>query len=109
VTFLVPLLKGLDTIVVPVTFPIEVASALARASFAARQVDRFVQAFLAHATLVTLGPKAARRIQAVSVATRLRAADAIYVWLAEKHGLPLVTSDQEIHNRAGAYCQVVAP
>jgi predicted nucleic acid-binding protein len=109
VTFLSPLLKGLDAIVVPAIFRIEVASALARASFAVAQIDRFVQGFLANATVVTIGPKRARRIQTVSVATRLRAADAIYVWLAETEGLPLVTADREIHHRATARCQVVGP
>jgi predicted nucleic acid-binding protein len=109
VAFLSPLLKGLDTIVVPAIFRIEVASALARASFGAAQIDRFVQGFLANATVVTIGPKGAQRIQAVAVATRLRAADAIYVWLAEKEGLPLVTADRESHERAAARCQVVGP
>lgn len=109
VAFLSPLLKGRDAIVVPVIFRIEVASALARASFAKVQIDRFVDGFLANATVVTIGPKRARRIQGVSVATRLRAADAIYVWLAETEGIPLVTGDQEIHQRAAGRCQVVGP
>ncbi len=109
VAFLSPLLRGHDAIVVPAIFRSEVASALARASFAAVQVDRFVNGFLANATVVTLGPKRARRIQGVCVATRLRAADAIYVWLAETEGIPLVTADREIHERAAARCQVVGP
>jgi predicted nucleic acid-binding protein len=77
--------------------------------FAPVRIDRFVQGFLANATVVTIGPKAAERIQAVSVATRLRAADAIYVWIAEKLGLPLVTADPQIHERAAARCQVAGP
>ena len=85
------------------------ASALARAGFTPAQVARFVNAFLTHATVTTLGPKRARDIQAVAVATRLRAADAIYVWLAETEGVHLVTLDQEIHQRAAGRCQVVAP
>jgi len=109
VTFLSPLLKGRAAIVVPAIFPIEVASALARAGFAAVQVDRFVEAFVANATVVTIGPKRARRIQSVAIATRLRAADAIYVWLAETEGIPLVTADREIHQRAAARCRVVGP
>ncbi len=109
VAYLSPLLKGIDSIVVPVIFRIEVASALARAGFTPAQVDRFVSGLLAHATLVTIGPKRARRIQALSVATRLRAADAIYVWLAETENLPLVTADHEVHQRAAARCRVVGP
>ncbi|HEX3770253.1 MAG TPA: type II toxin-antitoxin system VapC family toxin [Polyangiaceae bacterium] len=109
VAYLSPLLKGIDAIIVPAIFRIEVASALARAGFAAPQVERFVEAFLSNATVVTIGPQSSRRIQAVSVATRLRAADAIYVWLAETKALPLVTADREIHQRAAARCQVIGP
>jgi predicted nucleic acid-binding protein len=109
VAFLSPLLRGHDAIVVPAIFRIEVASALARAGFAPVQVDRFVDGFLANAAVVTIGPKAAQRIQGVAVATRLRAADAIYVWLAETRGIPLVTADLDIHQRGAARCQVVGP
>ena len=108
VAYLSPLLKGRDSIVVPSIFRIEVAYALARCGFTAAQVTRFVGGFLAHATVATLGPRRAKRIQALAVATRLRAADAIYVWLAQAEGIPLVTADQEIHERAAARCQVVA-
>ena len=109
VAYLSPLLKGLDSIVVPSIFRVEVASALARAGFTGAQVARFVNGFLAHATVVTLGPKRTRDIQAVAVATRLRAADAIYVWVAEAEGMPLVTLDQEVHQRAAARCRLLAP
>jgi predicted nucleic acid-binding protein len=108
VAHLSPLLKGRDSIVVPSIFRIEVASALARSGFTRAQVGRFVGGFLAHATVVTIGPQRAKRIQAVAVATRLRAADAIYVWLAEAEGIPLVTADREVHRRADSRCQVVA-
>lgn len=40
---------------------------------------------------------------------RLRAADAAYVWLAERQGIPLVTSDREMLRRGAAFCQVEAP
>ena len=106
---LTPLLKGLDSIVVPALFRIEVASALARAGFSAAHVDRFVRELVAHATEVTLGPVRARRVQRVAVATRLRAADAVYVWVAETSALPLITSDGEIAARASARCRVLAP
>jgi predicted nucleic acid-binding protein len=109
VAFLSPLLSGHDAIVVPAIFRIEGASALARAGFRPAEVDRFVRGFLANAAVVTIGPKRARRIQGVAVATRLRAADATYVWVAETEGIPLVTADQEIHQRAAARCQVVGP
>ncbi len=109
VAYLSPLLRGLDAIVVPTLFRIEVAAALARAGLKPVQIGRFVSAFLAHATVVTIGPRRAREIQSLAVSTRLRAADAIYVWLAETEGLPLVTVDTEVHQRGAARCQVVAP
>jgi predicted nucleic acid-binding protein len=109
VAYLSPLLAGRDTIVVPAIFRVEVASALARAGFTAAQVGRFVGAFLASARVATIGPKRAIDIQAVAVDTRLRAADAIYVWLAQKEGLPLVTGDAEVLQRGSARCQVVSP
>jgi predicted nucleic acid-binding protein len=106
---LTPLLRGDDSIVVPAIFRIEVASALARVGFTAAQVDRFAGGLLAHATEVTIGPLRARRIQGIAMATRLRAADAIYVWVAQHEGLPLVTADQEIQQRASALCRLLAP
>jgi predicted nucleic acid-binding protein len=41
--------------------------------------------------------------------TRLRAADAAYVWVASRAGLPLVTADQQILARAVGHCQALAP
>jgi predicted nucleic acid-binding protein len=109
VAYLSPLLAGHDSIVVPSIFRIEVASALARAGFTAAQVGRFVGAFLAGARVATIGPKRAIDIQAVAVDTRLRAADAVYVWLAQKEGIPLVTGDREVQQRGSSRCQVVSP
>jgi predicted nucleic acid-binding protein len=109
VAFLSPLLKGDDAIVVPAIFRIEVASALARAMFTPAQVARFVGAFVARATIVTIGPRRAIRIERVAIATRLRAADAMYVWLAAREGIPLVTGDAEVQQRAKGACRVVSP
>jgi predicted nucleic acid-binding protein len=55
-----PLLAGRDTIVVPSVFRIEVAAALARAGFTSAQVGRFVNAFVARARVVTIGPQNGR-------------------------------------------------
>jgi predicted nucleic acid-binding protein len=106
---LTPLLKGHDSIVVPVIFRIEVSSALARSGFTAAQVERFAGSLLSYATEVAIGPIRAQRIQRVAVAARLRAADAIYVWVAHQKGLPLVTADEEIRQRASALCHLVVP
>ncbi len=109
VAYVSPLLAGQDTIVVPSIFRIEVASALARAGFTPAQIGKFVGAFLAGARVTTIGPKRSIDIQAVAVDTRLRAADAVYVWLAQKEGLPLVTGDAEVLRRGSARCQVISP
>jgi predicted nucleic acid-binding protein len=109
VAFLSPLLKGDDAIVVPAIFRIEVASALARAMFTPAQVARFIGAFVARATIVTIGPRRAIRIERVAIATRLRAADAMYVWLAGREGIPLVTGDAEVQQRATSACRVISP
>jgi len=95
-----PLFGGHDEIVVPALFDIEVVSALVRRGVAPASVDRFFKQHFATRTLVTLGPRAARAVCGVVGLTRLRAADALYVWLAAREGLPLVTSDREVLNRA---------
>jgi predicted nucleic acid-binding protein len=109
VAYLSPLLRGVDEIVVPSLFAIEVASALGRAGFDGAQVSRFLSPFLARARLVTIGAVSARQIWPLAVASRLRAADAVYVWLASRRALPLVTSDKEVHQRAASLCQVIHP
>ena len=68
-----------------------------------------MNAFLRGAVERTIGPRAAHAIARIAVQTRLRAADATYVWVAARTGLALVTADQEILMRAGAQCQVLAP
>jgi predicted nucleic acid-binding protein len=104
-----PLIRGTEAIVVPSIFQVEVGSALTRAGFTAAEVERFVSGFLANATIVTIGPERARRAQRIAMTTRLRAVDAIYVWLAARERLPLVTLDREIFERGRALCDVVAP
>jgi predicted nucleic acid-binding protein len=44
-----------------------------------------------------------------AVVSRLRAADAVYMWLAAHEGVPLVTSDDEILQRGAASCRVERP
>ncbi|HEX3597920.1 MAG TPA: PIN domain-containing protein, partial [Polyangiaceae bacterium] len=59
--------------------------------------------------LITLGPRAARRSQRIAGQLRLRAADAIYVWVALREDAILVTSDREIVARAASVCRVEGP
>lgn len=103
------LLRADDEMVVPAIFQIEVAAALARVGVPAMEVTSYVERLLAAASIVTLGPARARQIQSVAVLTRLRAADATYAWLAGREGLPLITSDNEVLERAVAICSAERP
>ena len=41
-----------------------------------------------------------RAVRGIVSATKLRAADALYVWVAQRDGVPVVTVDDEILTRA---------
>ena len=97
---LTPLLMGIDSIVVPSIFEVEVVASLARVGMATAEVRRVVDGLLARARVVTLGPRAARAASDVAARARLRTGDAIYTWVALREGLPLVTFDGEILARA---------
>lgn len=102
-------LAGLDEIVVPALFRIEVASTLSRTGFDPTRVRAHVEHLLGSATVVVLGPVRAKRIQRVAMFTKLRAADAAYVWLAGREGVPLVTSDGEVLVRGASVCELERP
>lgn len=103
-------LRGPDSIVVPVIFPIEVGAALGRVGEDPVAIRKLVAALAEPPhEVVTLGPVRARQILEVAIVCRLRAADAAYVWLAAKRGLPLCTLDAEVLERAGAVCETFRP
>jgi predicted nucleic acid-binding protein len=105
-----PLFSGQDEAVVPAIFDIEVVAALVRRGAAVNRVTLFFGKHFASRTLVTIGPRTARAVQVVVGLTRLRAADALYVWLAAREGLPLITNDAEVLQRAAlAGAQAVQP
>jgi predicted nucleic acid-binding protein len=106
---LAALLTGTDAIVVPAIFDVEVTSALVRAQASGDSAEEYLERDLGACQLVTIGPRAARAISGVAARTRLRAADAAYVWVASSRGLLLVTLDEEISRRVGTLCQVEAP
>ena len=95
-----PLFGGRDEIVVPAIFDLEVTSALVRRGVTAASVQRFLRRHLATRTLVPLGRRAVKDVRQVIALTRLRAADAMYVWVAARDELSLVTADQEVLQRA---------
>jgi predicted nucleic acid-binding protein len=104
-----PVLAGVESIVVPAIFRVEVSSALARKRWEPIAIERFVDVILRGAQERTIGPRAAHVIARIAMRTRLRAADAAYVWVASRAGLPLVTADQEILARAVGHCQALPP
>jgi predicted nucleic acid-binding protein len=95
-----PLFAGRDDIVVPSVFDLEVTAALVRRGVGADRVATFFAQHLPARRLVTIGGRAVRAARAVVNATRLRAADALYVWVAAREDLTLVTADREIIQRA---------
>jgi predicted nucleic acid-binding protein len=105
------IITGKDELVVPAIFPIEVTSALSRrALWPQAQIAAYVAQLLAPpCDLVTIGPKRAQSAARLAGTIRLRAADALYVWLASREGAPLVTSDAEILQRGAAVCLVEPP
>ena len=103
------LLTGTDAIVVPAIFDVEVTATLVRGHASSAAAQEYLERDLGARQLVTIGPRAARAISGVAARTRLRAADAAYVWFASSRGLTLVTLDEEIAQRVGTLCQVEAP
>jgi predicted nucleic acid-binding protein len=106
---LAALLTGTDAIVVPAIFDVEVTATLIRGQASSSAAREYLERDLGARQLVTIGPRAAHAISGVAARTRLRAADAAYVWVASSRGLSLVTLDAEIALRVGTLCQVEAP
>lgn len=106
---LAAILTGADAIVVPAIFDVEVTASLVRGLGSSSAAREYLERDLGARELVTIGPRAARAISGVAARTRLRAADAAYVWVASSRGLSLVTLDAEIAQRVGTLCQVEAP
>jgi predicted nucleic acid-binding protein len=103
-------LAGSDEIVVPAIFPIEVGASLARVGEPTAAVCAYVDALMAVAVSVAaVGPMRARRIRDLAIASKLRAADAVYVWLAAQEAVPVCTLDREMASRGSAFCQVIPP
>ena len=94
------LFAGKDEIVVPAIFDIEVIAALTRRGLETKRVAGFLTQHLSQRKLINIGPRAIRGVNRILGLTRLRAADALYVWVAAREDLPLVTLDEEVLARA---------
>jgi predicted nucleic acid-binding protein len=76
-------LGGGDEVILPALFPIEVGAALARVGEPPAAVRAYVEALVSSAfQIIAIGPRNARKVRDVAIAAKLRAADAMYVWLA---------------------------
>ncbi len=95
-----PFFLGRDEVVVPAIFDIEVFAALTRRGVASSVVTSLFEHHFAARMIITVGPKAAIATRTIAGLTRLRAADALYVWAAAREGLPLVTLGREVMQRA---------
>jgi len=95
-----PLFAGRNEVVVPAIFDLEVVSALVRRGADPERVTLFFERHFRARELITIGPQAVRAVRHIVGVTRLRAADALYVWVASREDAPLVTTDQEILARA---------
>jgi len=96
-----PLFAGHDEIVVPAIFETEVTAALTRRGLDPSRIAGFFERHLAQRRSITIGPRATRGAKRILGVTRLRAADALYVWVAAREELPLITLDEEVLARAG--------
>ena len=95
-----PFFAGADEVVVPAIFDVEVFSALVRRGADPTRVTALFRRHFRTRELLPVGPRVARAVRGVVAATRLRAADAFYVWAALREGLELVTLDDEVVARA---------
>jgi predicted nucleic acid-binding protein len=103
-------LQGIDAVVVPAFFFVEVAGALARQAIAESDIHAVLDPFTrAPHEVITIGPRRARAAVRVAIACRLRGPDALYVWLAEREGIPVCTLDEEILLRGAPRVQTTRP
>lgn len=107
--FVEPVLLGEHDIVVPSIFVVEVVAALSRAGIPRAKAFEYSEIFLCRASVVRLGPKGARRASRIAEAAKLRGMDAIYVWVAQREGIPLVTLNRELSGRTEGLCEVIIP
>src|SRR5262245_13456791 len=96
VEFFRKILKNRNKLLLPPMFQIEITATLARLGAALSDIRRILEPLLSPPShVITIGPLAARRIERTAIRLRLRGADAIYAWLAERENVPLVTLDGE--------------
>lgn len=97
-------------LIAPTIFAVETAGALARVGRSAPEVLAYVGALIdAAEEIVELDRHTSIAIAELAARERLRGADAVYVWTADRHAAPLFTLDREMYRRGRAVCEVVVP
>jgi predicted nucleic acid-binding protein len=100
-----------SAVVAPALLVPEVAAAISRGSGRAALGRRAVAALLRYAPLrlVPLDPELAQEAGRLAADCALRGADAVYVAVAQRLAIPLVTWDREQLDRGSAAAEVLAP
>jgi predicted nucleic acid-binding protein len=100
-----------DTLVVPTLALPEVGGAVARRTGMAAAGEMTIASLTGWPGLVIVPIDRALAEEAARMAVRLalRGADAVYVATAYARGLPLVTFDDEIHQRATGHVRLIRP
>ncbi|HLG71692.1 MAG TPA: type II toxin-antitoxin system VapC family toxin [Chloroflexota bacterium] len=103
--------KQTETLAIPATCLAEVAGAIARRRRQPAQGLRLAQTLTAlpHLELVEIDEALGREGMRFAANLRLRGADALYVAVAARLGVPLVTFDQELASRAALAVDVITP
>lgn len=97
-------------IILPTLFLVEVVAALGRAGEPAAATRAYVNRLAKMAArIVPLEVGSASEAARMAQRFRLRAADAVYVWLAGRESVALCTLDGEVRDRARAACRIIAP
>jgi predicted nucleic acid-binding protein len=101
---------GRDLLVSPALMPPEVAGAISRRTGDGRLARRAVRSILGIPALrlVVLDEELALRSARLAADLAMRGADAVYVAVAERLGLRLVTLDAEQRRRAGRVVEVAS-
>lgn len=104
-------LTGATQLVTPTLALAEVAGAIRRRTGSVASGNRVIAdiAALPGLDLVPLDIALASEAAALAADRALRGADAVYVAVARRLGLPLVTWDEEIHTRCAGVIRVVYP
>lgn len=103
-------LQGLHELVQPALFVVDVSGALTRLGFSEANIRALVEPLcIGPHEIVAVGSKRAAQASQIARLCKLRAMDALYVWVAVRGRIPLCTLDQEMLARAPAAVKTIGP